>query len=136
MTVEEAAAEIRALAAVRPRGGGTKLGWSHSPKVAADFDTRRLNRILEHNEGDFTAVLEAGVPLVEAQAAFGAAGQMLALDPPASRHASRIRPDSSSARSASPSTAPSKHTSGCRLPSPAWNTLATWSSCSAASSSI
>ena len=32
--------------------------------------------------GDFTAVLEAGVPLVEAQAAFAAEGQMLALDPP------------------------------------------------------
>ena len=55
---------------------------SWSPEGAVDFDTRRLNRILEHNVGDFTAVLEAGVPLVEAQAAFGAAGQMLALDPP------------------------------------------------------
>ena len=32
--------------------------------------------------GDFTAVLETGVPLVEAQAAFAAEGQMLALDPP------------------------------------------------------
>jgi glycolate oxidase FAD binding subunit len=83
MTVEEAAAEIRELAAVRPRGGGTKLGWSpRGDGDAVDFDTRRLNRILEHNEGDFTAVLEAGVPLVEAQATFGAAGQMLALDPP------------------------------------------------------
>jgi glycolate oxidase FAD binding subunit len=83
MTVEEAAAEIRALAAVRPRGGGTKLGWSpRGDGDLVDFDTRRLNRILEHNEGDFTAVLEAGVPLVEAQAAFGAAGQMLAIDPP------------------------------------------------------
>ena len=81
MTVEEAAAEIRELEAVRPRGGGTKLGWG--PKSdAPDFDTRRLNRILEHNVGDFTAVLEAGVPLVEAQAAFGAEGQMLAIDPP------------------------------------------------------
>src|SRR5918999_4204815 len=82
MTVEEAAAEIRDLAAVRPRGGGTKLGWSPAGEGVADFDTRRLDRIIEHNEGDFTAVLEAGVPLVEAQAAFGAAGQMLALDPP------------------------------------------------------
>ena len=82
MTVEEAAAEIRELAAVRPRGGGTKLGWSAAGEDAVDFDTRRLNRILEHNEGDFTAVLEAGVPLVEAQAKFAAAGQMLALDPP------------------------------------------------------
>jgi glycolate oxidase FAD binding subunit len=81
MTVEEAAAEIRELDAVRPRGGGTKLGWG-PPSDAPEFDTRGLNRILEHNEGDFTAVLEAGVPLVEAQAKFAAAGQMLALDPP------------------------------------------------------
>jgi len=81
MTPEEAAAEIRAQDAVRPRGGGTKLGWS--PKTdAVDFDTLRLNRIVEHNEGDFTAILEAGVSLVEAQAKFAAAGQMLAIDPP------------------------------------------------------
>jgi glycolate oxidase FAD binding subunit len=81
MTAEEAAAEIRALDAVRPRGGGTKLGWSPHPG-GVDFDTRRFNRILEHNEGDFTAILEAGVSLAEAQATFGAAGQMLAIDPP------------------------------------------------------
>jgi glycolate oxidase FAD binding subunit len=81
MTAEEAAAEIRQLEAVRPRGGGTKLGWS--PRTdAVDFDTKRFGRILEHNEGDFTAILEAGVSLVEAQAQFGAAGQMLAIDPP------------------------------------------------------
>jgi glycolate oxidase FAD binding subunit len=81
MTAEEAVAEIRAHEAVRPRGGGTKLGWS--PKTdAVDFDTRRLNQVVEHNEGDFTAILEAGVSLVEAQARFAAAGQMLAIDPP------------------------------------------------------
>jgi glycolate oxidase FAD binding subunit len=81
MTPEEAAAEIRELEAVRPRGGGTKLGWS--PHVdGVDFDTRRFNRILEHNAGDFTAVLEGGVSLVEAQAQFAGAGQMLAIDPP------------------------------------------------------
>jgi glycolate oxidase FAD binding subunit len=81
MTVEEAADAIREHETVRPRGGGTKLGWS--PRGDGwDLDTRPLNRILEHNEGDFTAILEAGVPLVEVQAAFGAAGQMLALDPP------------------------------------------------------
>jgi glycolate oxidase FAD binding subunit len=83
MTVEEAAAEIRELDAVRPRGGGTKLGWGRAgPIQAVDFDTRRLNRILEHNEGDFTAILEAGVSLADAQARFAAAGQMLAIDPP------------------------------------------------------
>ena len=85
MTVEEAAAEIREHAAagraVRPRGGGTKLGWGGQTE-ATDFDTRRLNRILEHNEGDFTAVVEAGMPLLAAQAAFARAGQMLAIDPP------------------------------------------------------
>jgi glycolate oxidase FAD binding subunit len=81
MTVEEAAAEIREQDAVRPRGGGTKLSWSPRTE-AVDLDTRRMNRILEHNEGDFTAILEAGASLVEAQAAFGAAGQMLAIDPP------------------------------------------------------
>jgi glycolate oxidase FAD binding subunit len=82
MTVEEAAAEIRELDAVRPRGGGTKLGWSRAGDGVVDFDTRRLNRILEHNEGDFTAVLEAGVSLAEAQATFAEAGQRLAVDPP------------------------------------------------------
>jgi glycolate oxidase FAD binding subunit len=46
------------------------------------LETGGLNRIVEHNVGDFTAVLEAGVPVAEAQAAFAAEGQMLALDPP------------------------------------------------------
>ena len=41
-----------------------------------------MAKILEHNEGDLTAVLQAGVPLAEAQALFGEAGQMFALDPP------------------------------------------------------
>ena len=41
-----------------------------------------MAKILEHNEGDLTAVLQAGVPLAEAQAAFAEKGQMLALDPP------------------------------------------------------
>jgi glycolate oxidase FAD binding subunit len=80
----EAADMIRESAArserLRPRGGGSKLGWS-AQGGTVDIDTRGLNRIVEHNAGDFTAVLEAGVPLVEAQVAFARAGQMLALDP-------------------------------------------------------
>ncbi len=47
------------------------------------------------------------------------------IEPPCSRQRSRIAPETSSARSASPATEPSKSTSGCRLPSPAWKTLAT-----------
>jgi glycolate oxidase FAD binding subunit len=64
-------------------GGGTKLGWG---RPAADPDvelsTQALDQIVEHNEGDLTAVLQAGVPLARAQEIFARANQMLALDPP------------------------------------------------------
>ena len=88
---EQMAAAVRDHGAagrtVRPRGGGTKLGWggsagAHGAPAPVDLDTRGLNRVIEHNEGDFTAVVEAGMPLLAAQAAFGRAGQMLAIDPP------------------------------------------------------
>ena len=46
------------------------------------LETGGADRILEHNVGDFTAVLEAGVPFAEAQAAFAEHGQRLAWDPP------------------------------------------------------
>jgi glycolate oxidase FAD binding subunit len=68
--------------AVRILGAGTKHEWGH---VGAGYDaflsTGGLDRLLEHNAGDLTAVLEAGVPLARAQETFAAAGQMLALDP-------------------------------------------------------
>jgi glycolate oxidase FAD binding subunit len=78
-TVDEAASVLKALdGPVHPTGAG-----SHGiPAVGSELSTRKLNRILEHNPGDFTAVLEAGVPVAEAQAAFAKAGQWLALDPP------------------------------------------------------
>jgi glycolate oxidase FAD binding subunit len=86
-TLEEAAEALRELTAgggtVRPRGAGTKAGWGGAdPQDAVDLDTRSLDRIVEHNAGDFTAILEAGVPFAAAQAQFAEAGQMLALDPP------------------------------------------------------
>ncbi len=83
-TPEEAAALLRTLGEegrhVRPRGGGTK-DWGPVADGAAVVETGGLSRILEHNVGDFTAVLEAGVPLAEAQAEFERHGQMLAIDP-------------------------------------------------------
>jgi glycolate oxidase FAD binding subunit len=87
---KEAADLLRGLAAdkrvVRPRGGGTKLAWGAAgDPVAVELETGGMNRILEHNEGDLTAVLEPGVPLGEAQSAFADKGQMLALDPPLGR---------------------------------------------------
>jgi glycolate oxidase FAD binding subunit len=68
---------------VRFRGGGTKSGWPPPPPEGAlELSTAGLTQILEHNAGDLTAVLEAGVPLAEAQALFAKEGQRLALDPP------------------------------------------------------
>lgn len=86
---EEAAEALRAAATdgrrVRFRGGGTKLGWGRPvPEPDLEICTGGLDRVLEHNAGDFTAVLQAGVPLAVAQEAFASAGQMLALDPPLS----------------------------------------------------
>jgi glycolate oxidase FAD binding subunit len=83
-SAEEAAALLRTLGEedrpVRPRGGGTK-DWGPVLEGAAVVETGALDRIVEHNVGDFTAVLEAGVPLTEAQAEFARHGQMLAIDP-------------------------------------------------------
>jgi glycolate oxidase FAD binding subunit len=86
-TREELAAALaeaaRAGTPVRFRGGGTKLGWPPAaPASATLLSTTGLTKIVEHNAGDLTAVLEAGVPLAEAQAVFAKEGQRLALDPP------------------------------------------------------
>jgi glycolate oxidase FAD binding subunit len=89
-TFDEAAAMLASASAagqtVRIVGSGTKLGWgraSSDPDV--ELHTSALDRIVEHNAGDLTASLQAGVPLAVAQRTFGAAGQMLALDPPLDR---------------------------------------------------
>jgi glycolate oxidase FAD binding subunit len=83
-SAEQAAELLRTLGEegrpVRPRGGGTK-DWGPAVEGAAVVETGGLDRILEHNVGDFTAVLEAGVPLAQAQAEFEKHGQMLAIDP-------------------------------------------------------
>jgi glycolate oxidase FAD binding subunit len=79
--VQEAAALLRECERpVRPVGGGTKP-WL-ATRDEEPFETGGLNRILEHNVGDFTAILEAGVPFAEAQATFAEHGQRLAWDPP------------------------------------------------------
>ncbi|MGI8623897.1 MAG: FAD-binding protein, partial [Solirubrobacteraceae bacterium] len=64
-------------------GAGTKRGWG-TPLDAGlgTVETSGLDRLVGHEAEDFTAVVEAGVPLAEAQAAFAGADQMLALDPP------------------------------------------------------
>jgi glycolate oxidase FAD binding subunit len=71
-TVAEAAELVRA-------GGRVSIDSDAGDVV---LSTRRLNRILEHEPGDLTAIVEAGLRLSELQAALEPHGQMLALDPP------------------------------------------------------
>jgi glycolate oxidase FAD binding subunit len=66
---------------VRIVGRGTKLQWGTRVTADRELHTAGLARIEEHNAGDLTAILEAGVSLAAAQRKFAAAGQMLALDP-------------------------------------------------------
>jgi glycolate oxidase FAD binding subunit len=79
----DAAALLAQGLITRPVGGRTKLGWGAIGAAAeVELSTERLDALLEHNEGDLTAVLQAGVKLRDAQRAFARAGQRLALDPP------------------------------------------------------
>ena len=77
-TSEAALAALAAAAAggesVRILGAGTKRGWVPGPAGPdVEIRTTGLDRIVEHNAGDLTAVLEAGVPLAQAQAQFACA---------------------------------------------------------------
>ena len=86
-SAEEAGEVMRAAGddklRVRMRGGGTKLSWGNPLAQPPDLEvsTERLEELVEHNEGDLTAVLQAGVPLARAQERFAEANQMIALDP-------------------------------------------------------
>jgi len=86
-TAAEAAEALRAAAVassrVRIAGNGTKLGWGRPiPPPDVELRTTGLARIVAHNAGDFTAIVQPGVPLAELQRELAASGQMLALDPP------------------------------------------------------
>jgi glycolate oxidase FAD binding subunit len=81
MDAAAVAAVLRESGGVRVVGGGTKLGWGR-PIEAPELNVGDLDAIVEHNEGDLTAILQAGVPLAQAQEVFAKAGQMLSLDPP------------------------------------------------------
>ena len=51
-------------------------------RVGEDLTAHGLNRILEHDPGDLTCTVEAGVRLSELRTVLAAAGQRLSLDPP------------------------------------------------------
>jgi glycolate oxidase FAD binding subunit len=81
MDAQGVAAALRESGGVRVVAGGTKLGWGR-PIEAPELSLAELDAIVEHNEGDLTAILQAAVPLAAARETFAKAGQMLALDPP------------------------------------------------------
>ena len=70
-SVEEASA---ALAAAHGKGGRLRIG--------VDLTSDGLTRVLEHDPGDLTCTVEAGVRLSELRTVLAAAGQRLSLDPP------------------------------------------------------
>jgi glycolate oxidase FAD binding subunit len=71
-SLEEAAAVLAGGESVSiERKGGNVL-----------LSTAALNRVLEHEPGDLTAIVEAGMRLSELQGYLAGHGQMLALDPP------------------------------------------------------
>ena len=70
-SVEEAAS---LLAAANAEGRQLRIG--------VDVRADGMNRILEHDPGDLTCTVEAGVRLSELRAALANAGQRLSLDPP------------------------------------------------------
>jgi glycolate oxidase FAD binding subunit len=86
-TVKEAGRVVATAAeadvAVIPWGGGTQMGLGAPPRDGAlVVGTRRLTRIVEHEPGDLTATVEAGLTMEALQAALAAKGQWVSLDPP------------------------------------------------------
>jgi glycolate oxidase FAD binding subunit len=75
-TVEEAAAVLAEAAGSRRRVSIDRDGGD------VVLSTRSLDRVLEHQAGDLTATVEAGVRLSALNERLRDAGQMLALDPP------------------------------------------------------
>lgn len=68
---------------VIPWGGGTKMALgAPPPEGGLVVGTRRLDRVVEHEPGDLTATVQAGIRMAPLQAALGAKGQWFSLDPP------------------------------------------------------
>jgi glycolate oxidase FAD binding subunit len=91
-SVEEVSAVLAACsrqqAAVIPWGGGTSMGLGGLPKkVDVVMGLERLNRVIEHEPGDMTSTVEAGMVIGEYQVALGRHGQFLGLDPPCGERA-------------------------------------------------
>jgi glycolate oxidase FAD binding subunit len=86
-SVEEISTVVRLAAdagvSIRPWGGGTASGVGAPPPASGIvLGLSRMNRLLEHEPGDLTATVEAGMTFAALQSALRAKGQWLSLDPP------------------------------------------------------
>ncbi|HEY3283369.1 MAG TPA: FAD-binding oxidoreductase [Armatimonadota bacterium] len=69
--------------AVTPWGGGTAAADGPPPnRLDLALSLERMSRVVDHQPGDMTVTVQAGVTLGHLQAALAAAGQRLPLDPP------------------------------------------------------
>lgn len=89
-STSEVSALLRAASelglAVIPRGTGSRLHWGYPPRRCdLIVDMTAMDQVIEHAAGDLVATVQAGVTLERLAEVLGAAGQRLALDPPASR---------------------------------------------------
>jgi glycolate oxidase FAD binding subunit len=81
--VEALASAGEAGTPVRFVGSGSKLRWGVPEEEGVEhISTLGADRLVEHNEGDLTAIVQAGLPLAQAQQAFAEHDQELLLDPP------------------------------------------------------
>jgi glycolate oxidase FAD binding subunit len=86
-SLEEVAAVVGLAAEARwpltPWGGGTAVSVGMpAARAGLVLGLRRLSRVLEHEPGDLTATVEAGLTIDALQAALRGRGQWLSLDPP------------------------------------------------------
>lgn len=91
-SVEEVSAVLAACSktgtAVVPWGGGSSMGLGAVPrKVDVVLGLARLNQVIDHEPGDMTSTVQAGMVLRDYQAHLGRHGQFLSLDPPGASRA-------------------------------------------------
>jgi glycolate oxidase FAD binding subunit len=85
-SVEQVSATLaacsKAKAAVIPWGGGTHMGLGGVPKkVDVVLALGRMNQVLDHEPGDMTSTVQAGMIVNDFQSRLGRHGQFLSLDP-------------------------------------------------------
>ena len=79
---------IEAEAAVIPWGGGTAMAIGNPPRQAdVVIETRKLNRVIEHDHANLTATLQGGMTLSALQTVLAPQRQFVPLDPPFPEHA-------------------------------------------------